>query len=124
MAGAALWKKTQEYLEKESGLKVYPPFTKNGQCTEDYLVLKDDSSSSYGNLSTDINYYDILCYSKKYTSVLALADRIREIMKRYAPQMHPTGVETGAFFDDDINAFMISMQYRAMRRDKKVKQYY
>lgn len=121
MATFKLWEQTQKFLEERTGCKVYPPAVKIGECKEDYLILKDDASARYQNLSTEINYYDVLCYAKTYTGVLKLADFVRDVMCSYTPNMFPTGVETGAYYDDDVRAYMVSIQYRAMRRDKKVK---
>lgn len=121
MGDTNLWLKTQKFLEENTGLKCYPPATKLDECTEDYIVLKDDMSAQYQQFSTAIDYYDVLLYSQTYDGVVGLAGKVRSVLAKFVPNLFPTGVETGAYFDDNINAFMKSIQYRAMRRDKNIK---
>lgn len=120
---AELWKRTQKYLEEKSGLRVYPPYTKKGECKESYLVLKEGTAAQYQQFSTQIVYYDVMCYDASYTGVLELAERIQKIMLAYTPHMFPTGIETECYYDDDVRAYMISMQYRAMKRNRQIKTY-
>jgi hypothetical protein len=120
MATLALWKKAFEFLE-EKGFEVYPPSTKTGECTKDYLVLKDANTAQISTFSSEYHYYDILCYSKNYTGVLELNDKMKNVMKEFVPQLMPTGNETQAYYDTDVKAFMISVEYRACARNKNVK---
>jgi hypothetical protein len=119
MATFAVWNKTQKYLESK-GFTVYPPSTKNGECTSDYLVLADANSTQIGTFSSEYHYYDILCYSKTYTGVLKLNDSMKVAMKEFVPQLMPTGNETQAYYDTEVKAFMISVEYRANCRNKNL----
>lgn len=119
MATFALWDATFRYL-KAKGFDVYPPATKKGECKEDYIVLKNDVTAPIMNFSSEYNYYIILCYSKAYTGVLKLSDNVKNVMKEYVPNMMPTGNETPPFFDESVNAFMVSIQYRANCRNNKL----
>lgn len=114
-----LYDKTFKYLEQK-GFEVYPVGTKEGECKKDYIVLKKESSTQTLNYSSQTHYFSILCYSKKYTGVLKLCDNIREVMKEYFPQMKQTGNETPPYFDDSVNAFMVSIEYACYMRNKKL----
>jgi hypothetical protein len=119
MATFAVWEKTQKYLESK-GFIVYPPSTKKGECTKDYLVLADASTNQISDYSSEYHYYDIMCYSKTYSGVLKLNDEVRKVMVNFAPQLMPTGNSTQAYYDSEVKAFMISVEYRANCRNKNL----
>ena len=119
MATFALWDKTYKYL-KDKGLDVYPPSTKQGECKKDYIVLKGDVTSQALNFSSEYHYYLVLSYSKTYTGVLKLVDKVKHYMNEYAPNMMPTGIENPPYWDDSVKAFMVSVQYRANARNNKL----
>lgn len=117
----ALWEKAYNHLISK-GYEVYPPDTKKGLCQSDYLIFKLAESLQYGELSTVKQNYDVLCYSKSYTGVLKLADRVRVDMAELVPFLFPTGEEQAPFFDQNVEAFMSSIAYCGKRIDKNVKQ--
>jgi hypothetical protein len=119
MATFAVWSKTQKYLESK-GLTVYPPSTKKGECTEDYLVLADANTMQIGTFSSEYHFYDVMCYSKTYSGVLKLHDLVKSTMLEFAPQLMPTGNETQAYYDSEVKAFMTSVEYRANCRNKNL----
>lgn len=94
---------------------VYPPSTKEGECTSEYVVVKDDGTSQYRQTSSEVNYYSFLCYvpQEKYTRIHSFVKEVElAISKSLYPMLMPTNVKTPSFFDDSVNAFMISIQYR------------
>lgn len=117
----ALWEVGYNHL-KEKGYDVYPPDTKKGICQKDYLIFKLAESLQYGELSTVKQNYDVLCYSKTYTGVLKLADKVRVDMAELVPFFFPTGEEQTPFYDTHVEAFMSSIAYCGKRVDKNVKQ--
>ena len=46
---------------KNKGYDVYAPAQKVGECTEPYLVVKNDGSYKHVNFSTDMDMYAIYC---------------------------------------------------------------
>ena len=52
---------------KESGIDVYAPDTHKGKCISPYVVLKKVSANQFVKYSTQLAYYDILCYAKNHT---------------------------------------------------------
>jgi hypothetical protein len=117
---AALYDLAFNFLEGK-GYEVYPPSTKRGECKSNYIVLKKDESSQYAELSTIMEYYMVLCYSKTYMGVLHLSDDIRGDMAGFVPSLFPSGVESPPIYDENVKAFTISMQYTSKLRDKNVK---
>ena len=45
---------------KKSGFDVYSPGIKTGDCTKEYIVVKNDGSSKLPNFSTDDDLYAVL----------------------------------------------------------------
>lgn len=119
MATFKLWDKTFKYL-KSKGFDVYPPSTKIGECKNDYIVLKGDVTAPALNFSSEYHYYLIICYSKTYSDVLRLVDNIKHAMNEYSPNMMPTGIENPPYWDDEVKAHMVSIQYRANARNNKL----
>lgn len=103
-------------LLKENGFNVFAPNTHNGECVDDYLVVKETNASKFVNYSTQTVLYDIMCYAKNYTDCLKLKEKVRETMLQ-AHHVKPTGNETSAFFDEDVRGYMTSIEYRNYRRE-------
>lgn len=119
MSSYKVWDKAYKYLLSK-GFDVYPPATKRGECKSDYIVLKSEATSQLSTFSSEVQYYLILCYSNKYTSLLKLVDNVKSVMNRYYPNMKPTGNETVPFYDDDVKAYMVSIQYRTVARNNRL----
>jgi hypothetical protein len=117
---AVLYDLAFDYLQGKE-YDVYPPSTKRGECSGNYIVLKKDESSQYGELSTVQENYIMYCYSKTYSGILNFVDSVRESMVGFVPYFFPSGVESPPIYDENVKAFMISMHYIAKRRDKYVK---
>lgn len=96
------------------GFEVYSPSTKTGQCMSPYIVIKRDGGSSHSSFSTDIVYYTILIYvpQKEYSTVEQIVNNVKSSLKTLAPIIRPTGFETPSYYDDGVEAHMISVQYK------------
>lgn len=109
-----IWQRIMDAM-KEHNIKAYPPATKEGECTHEYVVVKQDGSSQYQNLSSEAHYYTLLLYVPRHKYVLLekFKKEIKEIMAvDLYPLLMPTGLETPDFFDDTFKAHMVSIQYR------------
>lgn len=110
--GQSRWQDIYSHLE-DAGFEVYSPATKTGECISQYIVVKNDGSSQFGNFSTNNDLYAILCYvpKQKYSELEILVQAVKEEMKKLEPMIKPIGMQTPSFYDDAVKAHMISMQY-------------
>lgn len=97
---------------------MYSPGTKTGECTSEYLVVKNDGSSRHAGISTDDDFYGILCYVPKqeYSSLEPLIQRVKRAMKGLEPMILPAGSQTPSYYDDDFKAHMVSIQYKNYKK--------
>lgn len=108
---------------KDNGVDAYPPATKKGECTKEYVVVKNSGSSQIGNLSSEVHYTDILCYvpQNKYTSLETFKNHVKEIIhNNLYPRAMETGSETSDYFDDDIKGHMVSFMLRNNVRNRYI----
>jgi hypothetical protein len=105
----------------DNGIDVYPPATKEGECTSQYVVVKSDGATQKGSLSTSV-CYTILCYvpQLEYYSLEPLVERVKSIMRSIEPMVKPTGLETPSFYDDTYKAHMISIQYKNNKQNSSL----
>lgn len=103
---------------QEAGFDVYPPSVKIGECTSEYIVVKNNGSSRYAGLSTDNDLYSVMCYvpKKAYSSLEPLVQRIKKSMKELEPMILPYGSQTPSYYDDGVKAHMISIEYKNYKK--------
>lgn len=103
---------------KAQGFDVYSPGMKTGECTSEYLVVKNDGSSKHTSFSTDVDLYAVMCYVPKdnYSSLEPLVQRVKKSMKELEPMIKPYGSQTPSYYDDDFKAHMISIEYKNYKK--------
>ena len=103
---------------KKSGFKVYSPGIKVGECTFEYLVVKNDGSSKHPSFSTDIDLYSVMCYvpRENYSSLEPLVQNVKRSMKGLEPMIKPYGTQTPSYYDDSVKAHMISIEYKNFKK--------
>lgn len=103
---------------KNQGYDVYPPGIKTGECTAEYLVVKNDGSSRHMSFSTDVDLYAIMCYvpKDKYSSLETLVRRVKNSMKELEPMILPYGSQTPSYYDDSFKAHMVSIEYKNYKK--------
>lgn len=103
---------------KNQGFDVYSPGIKAGECTSEYIVVKNDGSSKHASFSTDVDLYAIICYvpKDKYSSLEPLVQRIKNSMKGLEPMIKPYGSQTPSYYDDSLKAHMISIEYKNYKK--------
>lgn len=106
------WKDIFSALDK-AGFDVYPPGVKLGECTSEYLVVKNDGSSRHPLFSTDVDYYSVMCYvpKKRYSDLELLVQRVKAAMKDLEPMIKAQGSQTPSYYDDSYKAHMVSIEY-------------
>lgn len=109
---ASRWQDIFLHLE-QAGFETYPPGIKLGECTREYIVVKNDGSTRHVGLSTDDDLYAVMCYVPKmqYSTLEPLVQRIKKAMKGLEPMIVPYGSQTPSYYDDSLKAHMISIEY-------------
>ena len=103
---------------KKAGFKVYSPGMAEGECTEPYVVVKNDGSSQHSSFSSDVDLYAVMCYvpKQKYSSLETLVQSVKTTMKKLYPMIIPYGQQTPSFYDDSLKAHMISIEYKNYKK--------
>lgn len=103
---------------KDNGIDVYSPAQKKGECKKPYVVVKTGETIQYHQFSSTQTTYDIMCYvpENQYTKLEQYVEKVKGIMAQLNPMIKPLYMETESFFDDTVNAHMVSIQYRNMRK--------
>lgn len=106
------WQDIYNHLKK-SGFDVYSPGVKTGECTSNYVVVKNDGNSKMLSFSTNLEFYSVMCYvpQKAYSTLEAYKESVKKAMKGIYPMVKEYGSETPSFFDDSVKAHMISIEY-------------
>lgn len=101
-----------------NGIEVYSPAQKKGECTSPYVVLKDAGTIKIAGLSSTQTIYDVMCYVPKdrFTLLEKYIHQVKQIMSKLQPMIMPLFIETASFYDDSVEAHMISVQYRNNRK--------
>jgi hypothetical protein len=107
----------REHLESK-GYEVYYPAQKVGECKRPYVVVKDEGLTQFQQFSSDIRLYAIMCYvpAARFGDLELMVDKLKEDMKPIYPMYVSTRFETPSFYDDEVKAYMISVQYRNAKK--------
>lgn len=99
---------------KQSGFKVYSPGQHKGECTENYIVVKQDGEISTLNFSSSVVHYKLLCYfpQNSYSSSEIFIRSVKETMKSLYPMITYTNQQDPPFYDDAVKGWMISLRYQ------------
>lgn len=100
------------------GIEVYSPAQKTGECLSPYVVVKDAGTMQFQQFSSTQTLYDVMCYVPKnrFTYLEQFVSQVKAAMAELKPMIMPVYIETASFFDDTVQAHMISIQYRNMRK--------
>ena len=117
MAGVSRWQDISFHLKAE-GFAVYSPATKVGECTSQYIVVKNDGSTRLPSFSSDEDQYAVMCYvpQKKYSELEVMVQAVKKAMKKLEPMILPYGMQMPSFYDDGVKAHMISIQYKNYKK--------
>lgn len=113
MGNESQWQKLFDFL-KSKEFDVYSPGQKIGKCEAPYIVLKYEGSQQHGQISTDDDTYTIYCYVPKlmYSLLDGYVQSVKKAMKEIYPQFVPTGFYTGSYYEEEIQAHMVSMDFK------------
>ena len=105
-----------------NGFEVYSPGVKIGDCLKPYIVVAHSGSTRRFGISTNEDYYSILCYvpQQRYSDLEPLLLSVKAAMKNLEPMIFPRGDETPSFYDDTFKAHMISIMYKNYKKMLKM----
>lgn len=111
------WQDIFLHLESE-GFEVYSPGTKKGDCTSRYIVVKNDGSAKRAGISTDEDFYAVMCYVPKmsYSELEPFVQEVKKAMKKLEPMILPYGSQTPSYYDDSYEAHMIGIEYKNYKK--------
>lgn len=107
------------YVHLQShGYEVYFPGQKTTECLKPYVVIKDEGLTQFQQFSSDIRLYAIMCYVpyRGFSHLETMVDEVKDVMKALFPMFVSTRFETPSFYDDAVNAYMVSIQYRVAKK--------
>lgn len=113
------WQDIHSHL-KSKGYDIYAPGTKNGECTEPYLVVKNDGGYKHVNFSTNRDMYAIMCYVPKgqYSKLEPLVMKVKKDMKELEPMILPyEGQMLPSYYDDTYKAHYITIEYENYKKN-------
>lgn len=111
---------------KHEGFDVYFPSQKLGDCVKEYIVVKKGESVPHLTFSSIVDIYLIMCYVPKfrYSDMEKLTFRVKKAMKKAYPLFIENGIETPSYYDDNIKAHMVSIEYKNYKKNYNLSDYY
>lgn len=106
---------------RQCGYNVYSPGSKEGECKEPYIVVKDAGTSKAPSMSSSIAFFDILLYMPRnqYSRLEPFVSEVEEAMDGLWPMIRPAHFSTTAYYDDSVKAWMVSVQYKNYQKNKR-----
>lgn len=117
MAADTIAKRIYDQL-KQDKFDVYFPGQHIGDCISAYVVIKPGISMQYLSYSSNISYFDILCYipKNKFSSYEKYLSDVEKSLSNLFPILRCSNLRTEPYFDDSINGWMVSTQYENYRK--------
>lgn len=99
---------------------VYMPNQHDGDCLKPYVVVKYDGFAKHANFSTNTHSYSLMCYvpKDKYSLLDTFVADVVNAMLEMQPMIVPNGYASPSFYDDDLKAHMMSIEYNNYRKIK------
>lgn len=106
---------------KDKGFDVYSPGSKEGECKSPYVVVKHAGKSKNPTVSSSMMLYDILVYlpKNKYSQLETFVGKVEDAMDGLWPMIRPVHYQTTPYYDEEIKAWMVSIQYQNIRKNKR-----
>lgn len=103
---------------KSQNFDVYFTGQHTGNCIKPYVVVKQGISTAFPGLSTNVDYYDIMCYVPKDTPsrLQEYIKSVEDALLQISPMIKTTNEITSPFFDESVQGWMSSMIYQGFRK--------
>ena len=108
---------------KENNIDVYPPNVHKGKVNSNYIVLLDGGRTRASTFTSQTVLLDVLIYvpGHRFTDLDLFSSKVKSIIDGLYPLVISTGNETSAFYDESIEGWMKSVEYRYTVRNKHVR---
>lgn len=124
MEELSMWERVYNALNSK-GFDAYPPDAKEGECTSEYVVVKESGRTPIVGVSSQRVVYDIMLYVPR-NHYERLAHFREEVQKAMHETLYPTlmyvGQQSIDYYDDEYKAHMTSIQYRNNVRNKFIRE--
>ncbi|MBU3208523.1 hypothetical protein KPL28_02600 [Clostridium algidicarnis] len=102
---------------KKLGYEVYSPGQKRDKCTEPYVVIKENGIHALNSNVSGYKLFDIIIYNplSNYSSMEFYVENIKQAMEALI-ELRPTGNETPAIIDNEVQAHTTSIEYQQFKR--------
>lgn len=103
---------------KSAGFDVYLPGQHKGNCTSSYVVVKPGVVTKYLQLSTNVCYYELLCYTPESqpTQIERFKEQVKTAMLTIGSMVKPSQMETAPYFDDEVKGWMVDITYQNYKK--------
>lgn len=103
---------------KSAGIDVYLPGQHKGDCTSSYVVVKPGVVTKYLQLSTNICYYELLCYTPEDypTQIEHFKEQVKTAMLSIHPKVRYSNMETTPYFDESVRGWMVDITYQNYKK--------
>lgn len=112
--------RSQDIFEnlKERGIDVHFPGHHQGECDAPYVVVKYTGSSQISTYSSTQATYNLIVYVPvlQYAMFETFIDEVKNKMKPMEPMIMPTHFISDPFYDEQVKAHSVSIQYRNARK--------
>lgn len=111
-----VWQKIYLHLKK-LGYEVYSPGQKRNKCTDSYIVIKENGiHGQEGSNKVGYKLIDIIIYHpmSNYSSMEFYVENIKQALQ-VIKELRPTGNETPAIMDSEVQAYTTSIGYQALK---------
>ena len=104
---------------KKHGFDVYSPGQKEGECTEPYVVVKNDGGYDHVSISSFREQYAIQVYvpKKKYSLLEPMVTKVKEAMKDLYPMIKWYGQLQPSYYDDILKAHQQILEYECFKKN-------
>lgn len=102
----------------QAGIPVYLQGQHQGHCTSSYVVVKPGVVTKYLQLSTNVAYYELLCYTPADypAEIERFKERVKQAMLDISPMVKPSNMETAPYFDESVQGWMVDITYQNYRK--------
>lgn len=111
-----LWQKIFLHLTK-LGYEAYAPGQKRDKCQNSYVVIKENGTTAMVGNVAGYKIFDIIIYhpTGNYSTMELYAENIKQTLTAI-DELRPTGNETPAIIDSEVEAYTKSVTYQQFKR--------
>ena len=106
------WQTIYKHL-KSNDFDVYSLGQHKGECKSPYIVLRNNGTTINGSVAD--RRYEILFYVpvSQYSSIEDYVESVKKCMQKLFPAVRLKVDESTHYLDNDVNAYMTSVEYTA-----------